>query len=91
MPASKPTSKPDICPRCGGRIAVPEFLSGMWSGAKLNGMPAGGGFFETACDRCGAALEAYNDVYDEFGNVPVPAEYVEPELLWSERRSATRS
>ena len=75
-----------VCPRCGGPIAVPGLLAGMWSGAKANGMPAGGGVYEVACDGCSAELEAYNDIYDDSGSVPVPDQYVTPELLWGERR-----
>jgi hypothetical protein len=73
------------CPRCSAQIPVPEFLAGMWSGCKPNGTPAGGAFYEVECGGCGAALEAYDDVYDDLGEVPVPDKFVPPELYWSER------
>ena len=82
MAASGNRRRSGPCPLCGALVPIPEFLSGMWSGAKPNGMPAGGGVFETTC-ACGAALIAYNDVYDDTGGVRhIPADE-RPELVWA--------
>ena len=54
----------------------------MWSGAQFNGMPAGGGWYQTPCPGCGIRLVAYEDVYDEAGNIPEWPAGWEPKLHW---------
>jgi hypothetical protein len=87
MTETNPNRRPGVCPVCGAAVPTPEFLAGMWSGAKANGTPAGGGVFEAVCGGCGAALEAYNDVYDDAGNVPVHEPPIPPALMWDVRRA----
>lgn len=87
MASDSPNQQPGVCPVCGFSIPIPEVWVGIWSGLKANGMPAGGGHFETACGGCGAALEAYDDVYDDDGNVPVHNPPVPPELMWAEQKN----
>ncbi len=87
MDAGERKRQPGICPGCGGPIATPKLLTGMWSGAKKTGTPAGGAYFEVACGKCGTELIAYEDVYDDDGHVPIPDKPVAPELVWGERRS----
>jgi hypothetical protein len=55
----------------------------MWSGAKKNGNAAGGGVLETTCPRCQASLFAFEDVYDENGDLPDYPKDWSPELTWS--------
>jgi hypothetical protein len=41
----------------------------MWSGCKVGGSIAGGGVLRAVCAKCGSALTAYEDVYDDQGEV----------------------
>jgi hypothetical protein len=41
----------------------------MWDGRKPNGAKAGGGVFRATCSVCRAMLVAYEDLYDETGNI----------------------
>jgi hypothetical protein len=79
--------QPGICPVCGDRIIAEPQCMGMWSGCKPSGVPAGGGWFKATCQRCGAAVVAYEDVYDEAGNIPDAAEETQPELYWGRERA----
>ena len=80
---SEADKTPGVCPVCGTGVPVPEFLAGTWSGCKKTGMLAGGGFFQTPCPQCGTPLIAYEDVYDESGNVPILSTPSPPALFWS--------
>jgi hypothetical protein len=77
----KPTS-PGLCPKCRAIIANEPSCTGMWSGAKANGSLAGGGILTTVCGKCGSALQAYNDVYDDCGEVMVNYEFDPSQLYW---------
>jgi hypothetical protein len=54
----------------------------MWSGCKASGPPAGGGVLNTVCTKCGSALVAYEDVYDERGEVMANCEFDLSKLYW---------
>jgi rubredoxin len=71
-----------VCPECGVSIPRPEGCCGMWSGAQANGRPAGGGWYQLDCPDCGVKLVAYENVYDELGNIRARADDWEPELYW---------
>jgi hypothetical protein len=69
---------------CGTAVPVPREYSETWSGSQKNGKPAAGAVFRTECPGCGAKLTAFENLYDEFGNIPDMPEGFEPELIWKE-------
>ena len=71
-----------MCPKCHTAIADEPTCTGMWSGAKAGGSPAGGGVLTTVCAKCGIALVAYEDVYDERGEVEANYELDLSKLYW---------
>jgi hypothetical protein len=71
--------------KCGNAIPVPEGCTGMWDGRKPNGAKAGGGTLQTTCPACGARLVAYDDLYDEAGNIRSDAAVQSP-LHWQRDR-----
>src|SRR5690348_12279712 len=78
--------KPGICPLCGFRIPPPDAFVGTWIGAKANGRPAAGVICHSRCRLCRAALVAFIDSYDDFGNVIAsPESGAEPDPVWSVR------
>jgi hypothetical protein len=70
------------CPGCRTAIAHEADCTGMWSGAKPGGWPAGGGVMITVCAKCGSALVAYEDVYDERGEVRANYQFDQAKLYW---------
>lgn len=71
----------EICPECGGAVTRPNGC-GSWTGARPNGIRAAGGYFKTTCPSCGIRLDAYFNVYDDYGNIPYrPADW-NPEVVW---------
>jgi hypothetical protein len=77
----------DACPECGIEIAHPKECVGMWSGAGPNGKPAGGGVYELHCPCCGIRLVAFENLYDETGQIPERGDDWEDDLYW-ERESS---
>jgi hypothetical protein len=63
-------------------IPHPMECVGMWSGAGLNGKPAGGGMYEIHCPGCGMKLVAFENLYDETGEIPERGGDREDELYW---------
>jgi hypothetical protein len=86
MSDSENKSLPGICPVCRSRITAEPQIMGMWDGCKPSGVAAGGGYFETTCQGCGTALMAFEDLYDEAGNLPGAVEDSQPELYWERKR-----
>ena len=84
MNANESPHRAGFCPRCGVAIAVPDLAVGLWDGETEDGRPAGGGVWETECHGCGAKLVAYDDVYDDAGQIAFPEVGTDPELLWAE-------
>jgi ribosomal protein L37AE/L43A len=72
-----------VCPRCHSKVDQEPTCTGMWSGCKAGGSFAGGGVLRTACAKCGSALVAYEDVYDDQGEVTANREFDLAKLCWS--------
>lgn len=72
-----------MCPKCHTAITQEPTCTGMWSGCKVGGSIAGGGVFGAVCARCGSALTAYEDVYDDQGEVMANYELDVTKLCWS--------
>lgn len=73
---------PGICPKCHVAIIGEPICTGMWSGAKPNGTPAGGGILTITCPKCRADLIAFQDVYNESGEVEEKYEFQLSQINW---------
>ena len=73
---------PGACPKCSTAVTNEPLCTGMWSGAKANGKPAGGGVLTTICVKCGSPLLAYEDVYNEDGEVDADHRLVLTQPHW---------
>jgi len=75
--------RPGVCPECSTPITDEPTCTGMWSGCKIGGSIAGGGVLKAVCAKCDSALTAYEDVYDDQGEVMANYELDLTKLSWS--------
>lgn len=73
---------PGVCPKCSTPVTDEPICTGMWSGCK-DGGSAGGGVWRAVCAKCGFVLTAYDDVYDDQGEVLANYELDLTKLYWS--------
>ena len=74
---------PGVCPECSTPVTDEPTWTGMWSGGKVGGSIAGGGVLRAVCAKCGSTLKAYEDVYDNQGEVMANYELDLMKLCWS--------
>ncbi len=77
-----PRPSPGVCPKCSDPITTEPEGRGGWNGVKANGKMAGGPILQTFCRKCGSSLLAYEDVYDEDGEVGGNYQFDVTRLCW---------